>query len=129
MGSYGIGITRLMGTIVECFSDEKGIVWPESVAPFKIHLLSLFRNEEDKSYKIAKDIYEKLMAKGVEVLFDDRENKTPGEKFSDADLIGIPFRVVVSEKSLEKGGVEIKKRNENESKIISIEEFLDGYSH
>lgn len=124
MGSYGIGITRLMGTIVECFSDEKGIIWPEAVAPFKIHLLSLFRNEEDESYKTAKDIYEKLIAKGVEVLFDNRENKTPGEKFSDADLIGIPLRVVVSEKSLEKGGVEIKKRNELESEIVSIEEFL-----
>ncbi|MEA4910750.1 Proline--tRNA ligase [bioreactor metagenome] len=126
MGSYGIGITRLMGTIVECFSDEKGIIWPEAVAPFKIHLVSLFRDEEDESYKAAKDIYEKLTVKGVEVLFDNRENKTPGEKFSDADLIGIPLRVVVSEKSLEKGGVEIKKRNELETKIVSIEEFLNN---
>lgn len=129
MGSYGIGITRLMGTIVECFSDEKGIVWPESVSPFKVHILSLFRSEEDEAFHVAKNLYEKLSARGVEVLFDDRENKTPGEKFSDADLIGLPWRVVVSEKSLAAGGIEIKKRNEDDSKIISIEEFLDNYSY
>lgn len=129
MGSYGIGITRLMGTIVECFSDEKGIVWPESVSPFKVHILSLFRSEEDEAFHVAKNLYEKLSARGVEVLFDDRENKTPGEKFLDADLIGLPWRVVVSEKSLAAGGIEIKKRNEDESKIISIEEFLDNYSY
>lgn len=129
MGSYGIGITRLMGTIVECFSDEKGIVWPESVSPFKVHILSLFRSEEDEAFHVAKSLYEKLSARGVEVLFDDRENKTPGEKFSDADLIGLPWRVVVSEKSLAAGGIEIKKRNEDDSKIISIEEFLDNYSY
>jgi len=129
MGSYGIGITRLMGTIVECFSDEKGIVWPESVSPFKVHILSLFRSEENEAFHVAKNLYEKLSARGVEVLFDDRENKTPGEKFSDADLIGLPWRVVVSEKSLAAGGIEIKKRNEDESKIISIEEFLDNYSY
>lgn len=129
MGSYGIGITRLMGTIVECFSDEKGIVWPESVSPFKVHILSLFRSEENEAFHVAKNLYEKLSARGVEVLFDDRENKTPGEKFSDADLIGLPWRVVVSEKSLAAGGIEIKKRNEDDSKIISIEEFLDNYSY
>ena len=129
MGSYGIGITRLMGTIVECFSDEKGIVWPESVSPFKVHILSLFRSEENEAFHVAKNLYEKLSARGVEVLFDDRENKTPGEKFLDADLIGLPWRVVVSEKSLAAGGIEIKKRNEDESKIISIEEFLDNYSY
>lgn len=127
MGSYGIGITRLMGTIVECFSDEKGIVWPESVSPFKVHILSLFRSEEDEAFHVAKNLYEKLSARGVEVLFDDRENKTPGEKFLDADLIGLPWRVVVSEKSLAAGGIEIKKRNEGEVKIISIEEFLNRY--
>ncbi len=127
MGSYGIGITRLMGTIVECFSDEKGIIWPEAVAPFRIHILSLHRSEEDDAFVTAKDLYEKLLAKGVEVIFDDRENKTPGEKFSDADLIGIPTRIVVSEKSLANGGIEIKKRNESESKIVGVEEFLKNY--
>lgn len=127
MGSYGIGITRLMGTIVEVYADDKGIVWPESVAPFQIHLISLFKNKEDESYKIAKEIYEKLSAKGVEVLFDDRENKTAGEKFSDADLIGISVRVLISEKSLTNGGIEIKKRKEKESEIISADDFLKIY--
>jgi prolyl-tRNA synthetase len=124
MGSYGIGISRLMGTIVELFSDANGIVWPESVAPFQIHIITLAKNENEESYKTAKDIYEKLLKKNIEVLFDDRENKSAGEKFADSDLIGIPTRVVVSEKSLAAGGVEIKKRNESESKILSIEEFL-----
>ena len=127
MGSYGIGITRLMGTIVEVFADNKGIVWPESVAPFQIHLLSLSKDKESEAYKHAETIYDKLIKNNIEVLFDDRENKSAGEKFSDADLIGIPFRVVVSDKSLEKGGVEIKKRNEDESSVISVEEFLGKY--
>ncbi|MEA2112364.1 MAG: aminoacyl--tRNA ligase-related protein [Patescibacteria group bacterium] len=116
MGSYGIGVTRLMGTIVEIFSDENGIVWPETVAPFQIHLLSLGKNEE------ADKIYEKLIAVGKEVLYDDREVNA-GQKFADADLIGIPNRVVVSEKSLKEGGVELKKRNEEVSKIVSIDEL------
>ena len=127
MGSYGIGITRLMGTIVEIFSDEKGIIWPESVAPFQIHLLSLAKDKESEVYKTSQDIYEKLKKSNIEVLFDDRENKSAGEKFSDSDLLGITVRVVVSEKSLEAGGIEIKKRNEKESKIISIEEFFEIY--
>ena len=127
MGSYGIGITRLMGTMVEVFADDKGIVWPESVAPFQIHLLSLSKDKESEAYKHAETIYDKLIKNNIEVLFDDRENKSAGEKFSDADLIGIPLRVVVSDKSLEKGGVEIKKRNEDESSVISVEEFLGKY--
>jgi len=127
MGSYGIGITRLMGTIVEVFADDKGIVWPESVAPFQIHLLSLSKDKDSEVYKRAKSIYDELVKNNIEVLFDDRESKSAGEKFSDADLIGIPTRAVVSDKSLEKGGVEIKKRNETESSIISVEEFLGQY--
>ncbi len=127
MGSYGIGITRLMGTVVEVLSDEKGIVWPESISPFKIHLIALFKNENDESFKVAKDIYKKLQAKGIEILFDDREEKSAGEKFSDADLIGIPTRILISEKSLINGGIEIKKRNENESEIVNVEEFLERF--
>ena len=127
MGSYGIGITRLMGTIVEVFADDKGIVWPESVAPFQIHLLSLSKDKESEAYRQVENIYNELVKNNIEVLFDDRESKSAGEKFSDADLIGIPLRVVVSDKSLEKGGVEIKKRNESESSVISVEEFLGKY--
>lgn len=118
MGCYGIGLNRLMGTVVELFHDEKGIVWPESVAPYKVHLLSLGENEE------AEKIYKQLIEKGIEVLFDDRE-ASAGEKFADSDLIGIPYRVVVSKKSLAAGGLEIKKRSESESKIVSIAELLE----
>lgn len=117
MGSYGMSPSRLTGAIVELNHDEKGIIWPENVAPLQIHLLSLDENEE------AEKIYAELSKKGIEVLFDDRE-VSAGEKFADSDLIGIPWRVVVSKKSLAAGGVEVKKRNESESKIISIDEFL-----
>jgi len=115
MGCYGIGLQRLMGTVVEIHHDEKGIIWPESVAPFGVHLISLGQNE------VAEKIYAELEASGVEVLFDDRE-VSAGEKFADADLIGVPIRLVVSKKSLEQGGVELKLRKEKESAVISLEE-------
>jgi len=118
MGSYGIGVNRLLGTVVEVFSDEKGIIWPESVAPFQIHLLSLGQDEQ------AGEIYKKLKENGIEVLYDDRDVKA-GEKFADADLIGIPKRVVVSERSLKEGGVELKKRGEEVTKIIKVEELFN----
>jgi prolyl-tRNA synthetase len=118
MGCYGIGPQRTMGTIVEVFHDDKGILWPEAVAPFKVHLISLDQNSESQK------IYDDLTAKGVEVLYDDREDVSAGEKFADSDLIGIPYRLVVSKKSLAGGGVEIKKRGERESKIVSVEEVL-----
>lgn len=121
MGSYGIGISRLMGTVVELNHDEKGIVWPENVAPFKVHLLSLDKNEE------AEKIYKELLEKGIEVLFDDRD-VSAGEKFADSDLIGIPYRVVVSKKSLVAGGVEIKKRNSEKTEIVKIKELLEKIS-
>jgi prolyl-tRNA synthetase len=118
-GCYGIGLQRLMGTIVEVCNDEKGIIWPEAVAPFKVHLISLGKNEE------AEKIYNELQKNNVEVLFDDRD-ETFGKKFADSDLIGIPYRVVVSEKSLAAGGVEVKKRNEEKSKIIKISELNES---
>lgn len=118
MGCYGIGLGRLMGTVVELFNDERGIVWPESVAPFNVHLLSLGENEE------AEKIYNQLNDAGVEVLFDDRESSA-GEKFADSDLIGIPYRIVVSKKSISAGGVEMKKRNEEKSEIIPLDKLLD----
>jgi len=120
MGCYGIGLGRVMGTIVEVYNDEKGIVWPESVAPFRVHLLSLGEDAE------AEKIYKNLSEKGVEVLFDDRE-VSAGEKFADSDLIGIPYRVVVSKKSLAAGGVEVKKRSEEKSEVVSIEKFLKQF--
>ena len=117
MGCYGIGLNRLMGTAVELFHDEKGIIWPENIAPFAVHLINLGEDEE------AEKIYAELSKKGIEVLFDDRE-VSAGEKFADSDLIGIPLRVVISKKSLAAGGIEVKKRNETESKIMTVEELL-----
>lgn len=121
MGSYGIGPGRVMGTIVELLSDDKGIVWPESIAPFKVHLLSFKQDEK------AKEIYDALTAKGVEVLFDDRDVSI-GVKLNDADLLGMPHRVLITEKSLAAGGVEYKKRTEGEVAIISIDACIARFS-
>ena len=117
MGCYGIGISRLLGVIVEKYHDDQGIVWPEAVAPFKVHLLSLNKNDQ------AEKIYRDLEKNQIEVLYDDRD-LSPGEKFADADLIGLPYRLVVSDKSLKAGGVEIKKRNEYKGKIIKDKEIV-----
>lgn len=124
MGSYGIGITRLIGTIVEILSDDKGIVWPESVAPFKIHLLSLGETVQDK----AQEVYDELTKYGVEVLWDDRGGVSAGEKFADSDLIGIPHRIVISERSIAAGGLEYKLRTEKESEIVSIAALVERFA-
>ncbi len=127
MGSYGIGPSRLMGVVTEKLSDEKGLVWPTSIAPFSLHLIALGKDKEGESYKQAEELYKKLLNAHVEVLFDDRE-ATTGEKFADCDLIGIPIRIVVSEKSLEKGGVEIKERTRETGEVISIEQCLHMFT-
>jgi prolyl-tRNA synthetase len=126
MGSYGIGPGRVMGTIVEVLSDDKGIVWPESVAPFAIHVLALGDNEAVKTQ--AEKLYSDLVLAGIEVLFDDRVETSNGAKFADADLLGMPTRIVVSERSLAAGGVEVKKRTEPESRIMSISECIDFFT-
>lgn len=123
MGSYGIGIGRALATIIETHHDDKGIIWPESVAPYQIHLIGLDLFDEDIK-KQAEDLYQKLLDKNVEVLFDDRIDVTAGAKFADADLIGIPTRLVISKRSLQNGGVERKKRNESQSDIVSIDKLL-----
>lgn len=117
MGSYGIGITRLLGVLVEKFSDDKGIILPEGAAPYSVHLIDLGQLDESQG------LYDSLMEIGVDVLWDDRDMR-PGEKFADSDLIGIPLRVVVSKKSLEAGGFEMKRRDSDEVKIVSKEELL-----
>lgn len=119
MGSYGIGLTRLMGTVVEVLSDDKGIIWPESIAPFKVHLLVLGEDEEVR--KDADELYEILKSKNIEVLFDDRAGMSAGEKFADSDLIGIPYRLVVSKRSNAKDGYELKKRTEENGNIYDKE--------
>ncbi|MFA6301144.1 MAG: aminoacyl--tRNA ligase-related protein [Candidatus Paceibacterota bacterium] len=122
MGSYGIGLGRLMGTIVEVLSDDQGIVWPISVAPFTVHLLVL--GEDEEVIKEADRVYEGLENAGIEVLFDDRAGLSAGEKFSDADLLGMPYRAVVSARSLKENGVELKKRIEEKGKVVSLPELL-----
>lgn len=123
LGSYGIGITRLVGVITEHFADDKGLVWPEAVAPYKVYLASLGDIAEVK--QAADQAYQSLKAAGVSVLYDDRDER-PGEKFADADLFGLPYRVVVSEKSLQAGGLELKKRTQTDTKITSPTELVDS---
>ena len=121
MGSYGIGLGRLMGTAVEVHNDKDGIIWPKNIAPFAMHLISLGEEAKEK----ADEIYETLNKDKVDVFYDDRADKTAGEKFADADLIGIPLRVVVSKKTMEKDSVEIKKRGSNEAELVKIDKILD----
>lgn len=117
MGSYGIGPARLMGTIVELNNDENGIIWPENVAPFLIHLIKITGRGVDSA---AEKLYGDLNAAGLEVLFDDREDASAGERFAEADLIGCPIRIVVSEKTLGQGSVEVKERKSKEVKTVKI---------
>jgi len=122
-GCYGIGLGRLMGAIIEVHNDEKGILWPKEVAPFLIHLIPIEISNK-KVNKGAEKIYQMLQKEKIEVLYDDRKEESIGEKFFDADLIGMPFRIVVSEKTLNKNCVEIKKRNEEKRRLVKIEELL-----
>ncbi|MDD4531733.1 MAG: His/Gly/Thr/Pro-type tRNA ligase C-terminal domain-containing protein [Candidatus Pacebacteria bacterium] len=122
MGCYGIGISRLMGAIVEVFNDDKGIIWPASVAPFSVHLVSLDGGDSEIKAR-ADEIYSILQNSGIEVLYDNRDDKTAGEKLNDCDLIGIPLRVVVSSKTLKEESVELKKRKEEKARLVKIKEI------
>lgn len=122
MGCYGIGLGRAMGAIVEINRDEKGIVWPKEVSPFAVHLLRIEDNPKVK--KATERIYSDLQKRGIEVLYDDRQDKMAGEKFADSDLIGIPFRVVVSEKTLAKNSVEVKERGRKEAKLVKMKQIF-----
>jgi prolyl-tRNA synthetase len=118
MGSYGIGVGRLLACIVEEYNDENGIVWPISVAPYEVHLVAL-RGVEDT----AERIYAQLRSAGIEVLFDDRD-ESAGVKFNDADLIGIPIRLTVGKRGLEEGGVEMKLRQEEERQLVPLNDVV-----
>ncbi len=120
LGSYGIGITRLMGTIVEIFSDAKGIIWPKEVAPFEVHLVLL---PSEKARIEADNLYKELTDVGIEALYDDRDLRA-GEKFADSDLLGIPTRIIVSDRALEQGGFEVVDRKTGESRIVPAKELL-----
>ena len=124
VGCYGIGLGRLMGAIAEVHNDQAGIVWSESVAPFKIHLIKLAAGKTSGVEETAEKLYKELLEKNIEVLYDDREDISPGEKLVDSDLIGIPWRIVVSEKTLSQNKIELKKRSEKQTQLISQAEFL-----
>ena len=123
MGCYGIGVGRIMATMVEQSHDDKGIIWPFSIAPYHVALVGLDLDKEETG-SAAEQLYADLLAAGVEVLFDDRA-ETAGVKFNDADLLGLPLRVVVSKRSLKNGGIELKLRSQKESRIVPLAGAVD----
>ena len=122
MGCYGIGPSRVLGAIVEVSHDSAGIIWPTEVAPFCVHLL--FLGKSDKIKRQAEKLYQTLLENKIEILFDDRETASAAEKLQDSDLIGIPLRLVISEKTFAKQEVEIKKRGEKETVLVKNSEIL-----
>ncbi len=125
MGSYGIGISRLMGLIVENLSDDKGIIWPEEIAPYTVHLVTFGKNEN--IFREAENLYYDMKKAGIEVLFDDRD-LGPGQKLGDADLMGMPYRIIFSEKSLENGGVEITKRGSGDTEFVDPDRVVSYFN-
>lgn len=123
MGSYGIGISRLMGAIAELHSDARGVIWPASVAPFSVHLICLSK-DEDAIADIEK-IYQDLRSKNIEVLYDDREDVSAGERFAESDLIGIPCRVVISDKTRAEKKVELRIRGSEKEELITTDELME----
>lgn len=120
LGSYGIGVTRLMGVIAEKFADDKGLVWPENIAPAKVYLVQI---GGEASMAHAAELYSELQTEGIEVLFDDRDER-PGAKFADAELMGIPYRITVSDRVIEAGQYEFTERKTGETKLLTREELL-----
>ncbi len=123
MGSYGIGIGRVLASIAEIYHDDDGLIWPISVAPYQVHLTVLFRSPEDETLAVAEQLYEDLQQAGIGVLYDDRD-LSAGVKFTDADLIGAPLRITVGSRSLKKGGVELKRRDSTERRLIPLTEAV-----
>ena len=120
MGSYGIGITRVMGVIAEKMSDDKGLVWPENIAPFKVHVVAI----GDKGQELASTLYTELAEKGVEVLLDDRAER-PGVKFADAELMGLPWRITIGERAIDGDGFfELTERATGETKKLDYQQLL-----
>lgn len=122
MGSYGIGISRLVGAIIEANHDDAGIIWPEGVAPFKVGLISI-RTDDEATTKTCRHLYETLQNQGISVLYDDREER-PGAKFATMDLMGAPWQLRVGPKGLEKGLIELKNRRTGETQELSIDSAL-----
>jgi prolyl-tRNA synthetase len=122
MGCYGLGVSRLMAAAIEQNHDDKGIIWPVSIAPYHVYLCPLYR-EGTKVAEVAEKLYQDLKDAGIEVLFDDRD-AAPGVKFNDTDLIGIPYRITVSPRTLEKNSVEFKKRAEKNVEIVPLTDII-----
>jgi prolyl-tRNA synthetase len=122
MGCYGIGPSRLVGTIAECMSDDHGLVWPENVAPFKVGILNL-KTGDERTDKACESLYAALAKAGVESLYDDRDERA-GAKFADMDLLGLPWQIAIGPKSLEKGIVEVKNRKSGEKAEMSAESAI-----
>ncbi len=123
MGCYGIGISRLMGIVAELLSDEKGLMWPVSLAPFSVHLIGLNTDDQTVTSSVEK-LYKQLTDSGIEVLYDDRSQVNAGEKFADADLIGCPLRITVSKRTLAKNEFELKARNSDEVSFHSLDQVM-----
>jgi prolyl-tRNA synthetase len=119
LGSYGIGLARVMGVVIERYADERGLVWPEAIAPYAVHMLRL--GADEAVVKAADKLYADLVKDGVEVLYDDRDLPA-GAKFADADLIGVPSRLTVSARTLEQDAVEVKRRSEQEAQFVKLAE-------
>lgn len=124
MGCYGMGVSRLVGAVIEQFHDDKGMIWPESVAPFEVIVIAINAHKSEGVAAAAEDIYTGLLARGVDVLFDDRDGVRPGAKFADAELIGIPHRIVVGERGLDNGVIEYQERREGESHDIAVDDAV-----
>ena len=119
MGSYGIGVSRLVGAIIEASHDDKGIVWPEAVAPWKVGLVTM-RGDDEASIKAAEDIYARLTGAGVEVLYDDRDERG-GVKLGSMDLMGLPWQLIIGPRGLANGVVELKNRKTGDKEELSID--------
>ena len=124
MGSYGVGITRTPQAVLEKYHDDRGIIWPKSIAPYLVELIPLKMDNEEQ-VSTAETIYESLTAAGIEVLYDDRDER-PGVKFSDADLVGMPVRITIGDKSLREGKVELKARSEDKMDLISVDNIVEA---
>lgn len=122
MGCYGMGVTRLVGAIIEQNHDDSGIIWPESIAPFRVIVIPINGHKSEQVRNTAESLYTELMGKGVEVLLDDREDVRPGAKFADAELMGIPHRIVIGDRGLDKGVVEYVNRRDGENKDLTLDE-------
>jgi len=122
MGSYGIGVSRLVGAIIEASHDQDGIIWPDAVAPFDLALINLRAGDADCD-AACEDIYAKLLAAGVDVLYDDRDGR-PGVKFADADLVGLPWRLVIGPRGLKEGKVELKRRDGSVDENVTLDQAV-----